>query len=493
MTATTWNTLQALHAQWQSRTLNDCFAEDPTRELMAQGAGITIDYSNTHIDNNTFKALLALTTEVNLKDKIHAMFHGEHINTTEDRAALHTLLRGQVTPDLLPKYTADIHAIQIQMATFVDAIHSGTWRSNTGERITDIVNIGIGGSDLGPKMVTEALKPYHAGMVDVHFLSNVDGQAFYDLSQRLNPNTTLFIVASKTFTTQETLLNASTAKTWLTENGCSDVAKHFVAVTTAIDKAQDFGINADNCFALWDWVGGRYSLWSAIGLPVALACGMDHFTALLKGAHAMDTHFYTVPLEINLPVILSLIGVWYINCWNAKAYAVLPYDECLSAFPAYLQQLDMESNGKSVQLDGTPVMRATSPVVWGSPGTNGQHAFHQCLHQGTGFVPVDFILANTPHHPFAEHHNVLTAHCKAQAQALRQGCSLEESDNNPHKVIAGNKPSTMITFEQLDPKTLGALVALYEHKVFVQSVIWNINAFDQFGVELGKALSQNYL
>ena len=396
------------------------------------------------------------------------------------------------------------------MADLVESIHDGIWTGYSGARITDVVNIGIGGSDLGPRMVTQALKPYHTGHVTCHFVSNVDGSDISDTLTGLNPATTLFIVASKTFTTQETLMNATTARQWILDatGDQASVAKHFIAVSSHVERVKAFGIHTHHCLQMWDWVGGRYSLWSTIGLPIALAVGMPQFLELLAGANAMDQHFYEAPIKANAPALAGLIGAWYHNDHGTASHAILPYDQHLSLLPDYLQQADMESNGKSVHRDGTAVHGQTGPVIWGNVGTNGQHAFHQLLHQGTQVIPVDFILPLNAHHDLPEHHAALAANCLAQAQALmcgkplaqarqellESGYSEAEADTlAPHKVIAGNKPSTMIYCHQLTPTTLGALVAFYEHKIFTQGVLWQIHSFDQWGVELGKQLGKPIL
>jgi glucose-6-phosphate isomerase len=441
------------------------------------------------------------------------MFAGERINITEHRAVLHTALRnleGDAIEvdgeDIMP----GIRDVLARLKDFAARVHNGQWLGHTGKKITDVVNIGIGGSDLGPVMVNEALRPYHIDGITCHFVSNVDGAHIVDTLKGLSAETTLFVIASKTFTTDETLTNAYSARSWLV-NALGDesaVAKHFVAVSTALDKVAGFGIDTENAFGFWDWVGGRYSLWSAIGLPIILAVGYDRFEEMLRGGAAMDAHFKSAPLAENIPVMLGLIGVWYRNILGASSHAILPYDQHLSRLPAYLQQADMESNGKSVTRDGKPVQLATGPVIWGEPGTNGQHAFYQLIHQGTELIPVDFLVAAKPHHDLQNHHDKLVANCFAQAEALMvgktelevrqelevQGIAPDEIDVlAPHKVFAGNKPSTMILYRTLDPFTLGRLIAMYEHKIFVQGVIWNVNSYDQWGVELGKQLAKELL
>ncbi|MDF2941043.1 MAG: glucose-6-phosphate isomerase [Gammaproteobacteria bacterium] len=499
----------------EKQTMRELFKTEPTRaeHYSMEAAGLYLDYSKNRINDQTLALLSELAEESGLRSKIDAMFNGEKINLTEKRAVLHTALRNRSNrsvviegQDVMPLIHKQLQKIQ----GLVEAIHSGKWLGYSGKAIKDVVNIGIGGSDLGPKMMVSALSPYHTRHVNCHFVSNVDGTDIAETLKNLNPETTLFIVASKSFTTQETLMNALTARKWLLDKAHDEAAtaKHFVAISSKPDKAKAFGINPENCFEMWDWVGGRYSLWSSIGLPIALAIGMEHFIELLEGAHAMDEHFKTAELPHNMPVILALLGIWYNNFFNAHSYAILPYDDYLEYLPAYLQQADMESNGKSVTIEGKPVTYATGPIIWGGAGTNGQHAFHQLLHQGTPLVPVDFIVPLKSHNPIGEHHAALFANCLAQSQAFMQGKTLEEAyqellkqgmpENEakalaPHKVIAGNKPNNMIVAEQFTPKTIGALVALYEHKIFVQSVIWNINAFDQWGVELGKQLGEPIL
>ncbi|MDO8953925.1 MAG: glucose-6-phosphate isomerase [Gammaproteobacteria bacterium] len=503
MNSPAWQKLQDHYQTICSEHMRDWFIADPKRadRYTLQACGLELDYSKNRISDETLKLLIQLAETSGLRHKIDAMFAGEKINLTEDRAVLHVALRNQI--DVLPAVAAQLS----KMRKLVEAVHSGKWLGFSGKKITDVVNIGIGGSDLGPKMVTHALKPYHTGHVNCHFVSNVDGTDITETLQKLNPETTLFIIASKTFSTQETLMNAQTAKAWVLEKAPNEsaIAQHFIAISSKVDKVIAFGINAENCFEMWDWVGGRYSLWSSIGMPIALSIGMNGFVDLLKGAHAMDQHFKTAEFSQNMPIIMALLGIWYNNFFNAHSYAVLPYDDYLHFLPSYLQQADMESNGKSVTLDGKPVTYATGPVIWGGVGTNGQHAFHQLLHQGTPLVPVDFIIPVQTHNPTGEHHAALYANCLAQSQALMQGKTWDEayaelirqglSEENAkrlatHKVIPGNKPNNMLLTEKFTPETIGALIALYEHKIFVQSVIWNINAFDQWGVELGKQLGE---
>ncbi|WP_417842887.1 glucose-6-phosphate isomerase [Thalassospira sp.] len=495
--------------------LREAFAEDPARFLRYHSTldDLFVDYSKNLITDNVLNGLLELAKEAGVIDWRDRMFAGERINITEHRAVLHTALRnldGDAIEvdgeDIMP----GIKDVLARLKDFASRVHDGQWQGHTGKKITDVVNIGIGGSDLGPVMVNEALRPYHIDGITCHFVSNVDGAHIVDTLKGLDAETTLFIIASKTFTTDETLTNAYSARSWLV-NALGDdaaVAKHFVAVSTALDKVAEFGIDTENAFGFWDWVGGRYSLWSAIGLPIILAVGYDRFEEMLRGGAAMDEHFKTAPLAENIPVILGLIGVWYRNILGASSHAILPYDQHLSRLPAYLQQADMESNGKSVTRDGKPVQTSTGPVIWGEPGTNGQHAFYQLIHQGTELIPVDFLIAAKPLHDLQNHHDKLVANCFAQAEALMvgktetevrqeldlQGIAADEINVlAPHKVFAGNKPSTMILYRQLDPFTLGRLIAMYEHKIFVQGVVWNVNSYDQWGVELGKQLAKELL
>jgi len=508
-----WLALQAHHTSIAQQHLRDLFQQDPQRfeKFSLTLSDLLLDFSKQPIRQETIDLLLALARQQKLSDWIGRMFAGEKINSTEQRAALHIALRSEQPVhvdgiDVLP----EVKRVLKQMERFSIAVHSGARKGYSGKMFTDIVNIGIGGSDLGPVMVTEALKPYRLNGIRPHFISNIDGAQLAETLRHLDPATTLFIIASKTFTTQETLTNAHSARRWFLEHGGSeaDIAQHFVAVSTNRAAVEKFGIDPANMFEFWDWVGGRYSLWSAIGLPIALAIGMDNFYALLAGARAMDQHFATAPLEKNLPVMLGLIGIWQINFFATSSHAVLPYDQSLHRFPAYLQQLEMESNGKRITRDGEAVDYATGAVVWGEPGTNGQHAFYQLLHQGTQTVSADFLAPCQSHYPVGEHHRMLLANFFAQTEALMTGknerkvrTELETQELDaatveqllPHKIFPGNRPTTSILFKKLDPQTLGALIALYEHKVFVQSVIWNINPFDQWGVELGKQLAGKIL
>ncbi|WP_341501838.1 glucose-6-phosphate isomerase [Gallaecimonas sp. GXIMD4217] len=495
--------------------LRTLFEQDPGRgrRLSVEAAGLYLDYSKNWVDDEILSLLCQLADQAELPARIQALLGGEPINHTEGRAVLHTALRGSADANVSVDGTpvlAEVNATLARMGAFVAEVLEGRWTGFTGKAITDVVSIGIGGSFLGPKVMTEALKPYWQHKVRVHFVANVDGTAISDKLKGLDPETTLFVTASKSFTTQETLSNSLSARAWLERAGAgfADLAKHFVAVTANIPKAEAFGIKAENCFPMWDWVGGRYSMWSAIGLPIALAIGMEHFQGLLAGARAMDSHFASAPLAENMPVLMALLGVWYTNIHGAQSHVLLPYDHYLRAFPAYVQQLDMESNGKSCTRGGETVDYATGPVIWGSEGTNGQHAFHQLLHQGQLLVPADFILPLKSHNPLGDHHAMLAANCFAQSQALMQGKTLAEAEAElkaqgldqqqvaflaPHKVMAGNRPSNTLLMEKLTPETLGALVALYEHRTFVQGVLWDLNSFDQWGVELGKVLGQGIL
>ena len=508
-----WQALLAHQQDIANDHMRDLFAQDPQRfdKFSLQVGSILLDYSKNRIKEETLQHLFALARQANVETLREQMFSGQRINSTEQRAVLHTALRNRSNQpiqvdgqDVMP----DIKAVLARMAQFSTAVRDGAWRGFSGERIRDVVNIGIGGSDLGPFMVCEALKAYQHPELNLHFVSNVDGSHLSDTLKRLRPETTLFIVASKTFTTQETMANAHSARTWFLQQGIDEsaIAKHFVAVSTNAKQVADFGIDTANMFEFWDWVGGRYSLWSAIGLPIAIAIGMERFEALLDGAHAMDQHFRNAPLEANMPVIMALLGIWFHNFFGAESHVVAPYDQYLHRFPAYLQQLDMESNGKSVDRNNQAIENySTGPILWGEPGTNGQHAFFQLLHQGTRLVPADFIVPVETHNPLGNHHTLLLANCFAQTEALMRGKTEAEARAElsaqgldaaavealvPHKVFAGNRPSNTLLCRKIDPHTLGMLIALYEHKVFVQGAIWNINSFDQWGVELGKQLAQ---
>ena len=492
--------------------LRRLFEEDRGRfdRYSLEAAGLFVDYSKHLVTDETMKLLFDLARQCELHSWIERMLQGERINFTEDRAVMHIALRAARPMALDGRdLTAEVRAVRAKMRQFCDAMRSGTLRGAAGERYSDVVNIGIGGSDLGPALACEALAPYATPPLKSHFVSNVDGHAIAAVLERLDPARTMFIVASKTFTTQETMSNARTARDWLAAKlGPAGAAQHFCAVTASPKRAAEFGVAQERVFEFWDWVGGRYSMWSAIGLPIALEIGMDHLEALLAGARAMDDHFASAPLERNLPVITGLLGVWYADFVGAATRAVLPYDERLRLLPAYLQQLEMESCGKRATRDGSMAGYATSPVVWGTAGTNGQHAYFQLLHQGSHLVPADFIAFREPHHRLPAHHDILLANFLAQTEALMRGRTAQEVEAEmrsggvpepevqriaPHRVFEGNRPSTSIVGERLDPQSLGALIALYEHQVFVESVVWNINAYDQWGVELGKTLASRIL
>ncbi len=509
-----WQRLEMHFLSMQATHMRELFAEDTNRfkKLHVNFEDILVDYSKNLIIDETLKELIALANEVELKDAITSMFRGDKINHTESRSVLHVALRNRSnTPvladgeDVMP----DVNKVLQQMKQFTSNLLNGTWKGFSGKTITDIVNIGIGGSDLGPYMVTEALKPYWKNITP-HFVSNVDGTHIAETVKHLNPETTLFIIASKTFTTQETMTNAESARAWFLEKtgGKGEVAKHFVAVSTNQKEVTAFGIAPENMFVFWDWVGGRYSLWSSIGLSIACTIGYDDFEKLLDGAHAMDKHFKDEPFEKNVPVILALLGVWYNNFYGAASEAILPYDQYLHRFAAYFQQGNMESNGKSIDRNGDPVTYQTGPIIWGEPGTNGQHAFYQLIHQGTKLTPCDFIAPAISQNPLSDHHAKLLSNFFAQTEALMQGKTEDEvvseltkagmskdaiETHTPFRVFEGNKPSNSIMFKQLTPRTLGSLIAMYEHKIFVQGVIWNVYSFDQWGVELGKVLAKKIL
>jgi glucose-6-phosphate isomerase len=512
--ATAWNALESHFKTLQNVHMRELFAEDAGRfEAFSLRLGdIVFDYSKNRITSETMRQLLAVARAAKVPEMRDAMFAGEKINTTEDRAVLHVALRNRPDnpiyvdgEDVMP----GVKRVLDKMRAFSEAVRSGSWQGYSSEAITNIVNIGIGGSDLGPKMVTHALKPYAKAGLNVHYVSNVDGSDIMETLKGLRPETTLFLVASKTFTTQETMTNAATARGWLLEAAGDEsaVAKHFAAMSTNQGAVEAFGIDPENMFEFSDWVGGRYSLWSAIGLSIALYVGMDNFDALLTGAREADEHFLNAPLEENIPVIMGLLGVWYNNFFGAQTHAILPYDYYLEFFPSYFQQGDMESNGKSVTREGDEVTLSTGPVIWGQPGTNGQHAFYQLIHQGTKLIPCDFLAAAQTHNPVGEHHEILLSNFFAQTEALMKGRTLEEaraevegdtSGVDPDllaasKTFAGNRPTNSFLYRELNPKTLGTLIALYEHKIFTQGVIWNINSFDQMGVELGKVLAKNIL
>ena len=493
--------------------MRDLFANDAQRfeRYSLHLADLLFDYSKNRITDKTLSLLIDLANQANLSEKIAAMFSGQKINTTEQRAVLHIALRNRSQRPILvdgenvmPKVTQ----VLAKMRHFSEAVRSGEWRGYTGKAITDIVNIGIGGSDLGPKMVTIALTPYTKEGLRSHFVSNVDGTDIAEVLKVVNPETTLFLIASKTFTTQETMSNAHTARAWFLESAQDEaaIAKHFAALSTNQAGVTEFGIDPDNMFEFWNWVGGRYSLWSAIGLSIALAVGMDHFEALLSGAHAVDEHFRSVPLTENIPAIMGLLGIWYNNFFDAQSHAILPYDQYLSRFPAYFQQGDMESNGKYISKENQRVDYTTGPIIWGEPGTNGQHAFYQLIHQGTKLIPCDFIAPAQSQNPIGNHHAILISNFLAQTEALMKGKTSEEVRDEliangtpeerletlvPAKTFEGNRPSNTFLFKKLTPNTLGRLIALYEHKIFTQGIIWNINSFDQMGVELGKQLAKS--
>ncbi len=495
--------------------MREMFAKDPGRfaKLSLRLGDLLLDYSKNRVTDETMDLLRGLAREAGVEAMRDKMFAGEPINLTEGRAVLHVALRNFSSrpidvagKDVMPEVRAALN----HMSAFSDSVRSGAWKGFTGKPIRSIVNIGIGGSDLGPVMVTEALRPYGRDDLDIHFVSNVDGSHIAEALKRVDAETTLFLVASKTFTTQETMANAQTARAWFLERAKDEkhIAKHFVALSTNAKEVAKFGISTDNMFVFWDWVGGRYSLWSSIGLSIALAIGFENFHALLEGAHEMDEHFRTAPLDKNLPVTLALLGVWYNNFFGAETHAILPYDQYLSRFPAYFQQGDMESNGKRVTRDGKVVDYQTGPVIWGEPGTNGQHAFYQLLHQGTKLVPADFLASVDTHNPIGEHHTLLLANFLAQTEALMKGKTEDEARAEleasgmkgealaallPHKIFPGNRPTSSLLYQKLDPRTLGKLTALYEHKIFVQGIIWNVNSFDQWGVELGKKLANAIL
>lgn len=507
-----------LHASLQTHALltkdwqmSDLFARDPGRfsRFSVEAAGLLLDYSKNRLDAETMKLLLALVRASGVESRRDAMFVGEKINHTEQRAVLHTALRAPRNTRLTvdgQDVVADVQAVLDRMGAFCDRVRNGEWKGYSGKTITDVINIGIGGSYLGPKMACQALRAFSAPQLSMHFVSNVDGHDLDALLKKIDPQTTLFVIASKTFTTLETMMNARSARNWFLQHRSeTDLAKHFVAVSTNTSAVKDFGIDPDNMFPFWDWVGGRYSVWSAIGLPVALAVGIEQFKDFLAGGHAMDEHFRTAPLEQNMPVILAAVGYWYREFFNTASISIAPYHQDLAHFPGYLQQLEMESNGKRVSLNGETLSSPTCPVIWGDTGTNGQHAFFQLLHQGTDIIPVDFITALKPSHDLPSHHDALLANCFAQSEALMRGKNAEEirrelqaqnlseeeiSNLIPHKTFPGNRPSNTILMDELNPATLGALIALYEHKTFVQGVLWNINSFDQWGVELGKVLAK---
>jgi glucose-6-phosphate isomerase len=508
----TWKALQEHRASLQSFSMREAFSMDAQRfdRLSLSSCGLFLDYSKNLITLETRDLLVSLAKECGLEQAIRAQFDGEPINASEARPALHTALRRPIGDkvlvdgaDVMPEVQRVLH----QMTELVGRVHDGLWRGYSEKPITDVVNIGIGGSFLGPQLVSEALLPFAQRGVRCHYLANIDGSSFHELAAKLRAETTLFIVSSKSFSTLETLKNAQAARSWYLAQGGSEAElyRHFIAVSSNTQAAVAFGIHEENVFPMWDWVGGRYSLWSAIGLPIAMSIGISNFKELLAGAYRMDQHFQSAPFERNMPVLLALLGIWYGNFWGAQSHAILPYDHYLRNITKHLQQLDMESNGKSVLQDGQPVACATGPVIWGGVGCNGQHAYHQLLHQGTQLIPADFIVPVVSYNPVADHHQWLYANCLSQSQALMLGKTREEAEAElraqglneaevqrlaPHKVIPGNRPSNTLVLERISPRRLGSLVAMYEHKVFAQSAIWGINAFDQWGVELGKQLGQ---
>jgi len=492
----------------RSRHLRELFAHDPARgeRMTAEAIGIFLDYSKNRVDDETLRLLIELAEQSGLRERIDAMFRGEKINVTENRAVLHVALRAPKGTSIMvdgKNVVPEVHGVLDKMADFANRVRSGQWQGHTGKRIRNIVNIGIGGSDLGPVMAYEALKYYSDRAMTFRFVSNVDGTDFVEATRDLDAAETLFIISSKTFTTLETMTNAHSARDWSLRGLSGDakaVARHFVAVSTNAEKVAEFGIDTANMFEFWDWVGGRYSMNSAIGLSTMLAIGPDHFRAMLEGFHAIDEHFRTAPFDRNLPVLMGLLGVWYNDFFGAQTVAVLPYDQYLKRFPAYLQQLTMESNGKHVTLAGTLVDCQTGPIYWGEPGTNGQHSFYQLIHQGTRLIPCDFIAFAQPLNPLGRHHDMLLANVFAQTEALAFGKTREQVEAEgtpdwlvPHRVFEGNRPSNTILMDRLSPAALGKLVALYEHSVFTQGTIWDIDSFDQWGVELGKVLAQRII
>ena len=510
-----WRQLREHFEKIKDIQMKDLFANDPQRfsRFSIRFKDILLDYSKNRITEETLQLLLKLADESGLSDAIQQMFDGAKINETENRAVLHIALRNRENSPIEvdgSDVMSEVNAVLAKMKDFSDKVISGEWKGYSGQQITDIVNIGIGGSDLGPVMVTEALKPYAKKGLSVHFVSNIDGTHITETLKGLNPATTLFLIASKTFTTQETMTNAFSARSWFLEAAGdeSHIAKHFVALSTNTEKVEEFGIDKENMFVFWDWVGGRYSLWSAIGLSIACYIGFENFSELHQGAFEMDQYFKTTPFEKNIPVILALIGIWYNNFYGAQTEVILPYDQYMHRFSAYFQQGNMESNGKSVDRSGARVTYQTGPIIWGEPGTNGQHAFYQLIHQGTKLIPADFLAPAVSHNPIGEHHHILMSNFFAQTEALLNGKTREEviaelkndgkSDDEietltPHKMFAGNKPTNSILFKKLSPRILGSLIAMYEHKIFVQGVIWNIFTFDQWGVELGKQLAKKIL
>jgi glucose-6-phosphate isomerase len=508
-----WQALSRHHAQVKDVHMRDLFAQDPDRfsRFSLRLEDLLFDFSKNRVTAETMALLCDLARQADLEGWRDRMFAGEKINVTEGRAVLHVALRNRSNRPILvdgEDVMPGVNRVLDQMRSFSDKVRDGNWTGHTGKRITDVVNIGIGGSDLGPVMVSEALRPYLHPEIRLHFVSNVDGTHIAETLKRLDPETALFIIASKTFTTQETLANAHSARNWFLESGATEeaIAKHFVALSTNEPEVRKFGIDPVNMFEFWDWVGGRYSVWSAIGLPVAIGIGMDRFEEFLAGGHAMDEHFRSTPLERNMPAILGLLGVWYINFFDAHAHAILPYDQYMHRFAAYFMQGDMESNGKSTGRDNRPVDYQTGPVIFGEPGTNGQHAFYQLIHQGTRLVPCDFIAPAQSHNPIGDHHRLLLSNFFAQTEAMMKGKTADEARADmagmdpekreelvPHRTFTGNRPTSSMMVPRIEPRTLGMLIALYEHKIFTQGIVWNIYSFDQWGVELGKQLAKAIL
>lgn len=509
-----WNALSKHQNVLSNISLRDLFRYSPNRasEFSFNIGDLLFDFSKHHLTKKTLQLLIKFANEQGLPEKIQSMFRGYNINFTENRAVLHIALRNRSNNPIFVDgrdIMQQVNSVLDKMKRFVESVHHGTWSGFSGERITDIVNIGIGGSDLGPRLVCEALQPYRVSQVNVHFVSNVDGSELHNVLQKVSPSRTIFLISSKSFTTTETMTNAMTARNWFIQNGSGkeeDIAKHFVAISTNVEDCKKFGIPEENVFIFWDWVGGRFSLWSSIGLSIALAIGWEHFTQLLEGAHFTDNHFRNEKLEQNIPVIMGMLSFWYTNFWDYRSWAIVPYDSRLQRLPAYLQQLIMESNGKRIDEDGKEVDYQTSGIIFGGVGTDSQHAFFQLLHQGTQIVPVDLIAACQPHHPFLNHHKILVANMIAQSEALMRGKTKEEVESEmknfvdkanfrllPHKVFPGNRPSTVILLKKLTPKNLGILLAIYEHRVFTEGAVLKINSFDQWGVELGKEISKRLL
>ncbi|KEF30314.1 Glucose-6-phosphate isomerase [Marinobacter nitratireducens] len=510
-----WQALKQQRSELQSVPMTRLFEQDPERaqRYFAEGAGLSLDYSKNRITDQTLEALFSLARACDLEGRRDALLSGAPVNITEQRPALHTALRNPGNTRILVdgvNVVAEVQRTLDHMQRFVDSVVNGARKGYSGKPFTDLVSIGIGGSYLGPKLATEALQPYWNQKIQCHYVANIDGTDIHETLSRVNPETTLVLIQSKSFRTMETLENGKVAREWFLSQGGTetDIADHFLAVTANVSAAEAFGIDARNVFPMWDWVGGRYSLWSAIGLPIAFSVGMDNFRALLAGAHAMDEHFRTAPLEQNLPTLMALLSVWYNNFWGADTHAILPYDHYLRSLPEHLQQLDMESNGKRVTQEGSALDYESGPVIWGGVGSNGQHAYHQLIHQGTRLIPADFIIPLQSHNPVANHHANLFANCLSQSQAMMAGKSLdtakaelladglseEEAEKlAPHKVIPGNKPSNTLIMDRVTPETVGALIALYEHRTFVQGAIWNLDSFDQWGVELGKQLGNRIM